>query len=57
MTPKVLILRAAGINCDEETAFAFERAGAEAERMHVNRLLERPELIDGFDGVAVPGGI
>ena len=26
--PRVLILRAPGANCDEETAYAFERAGA-----------------------------
>ncbi len=26
--PKVIVLRAAGTNCDVETAFAFEHAGA-----------------------------
>ena len=30
--PRVLILRAPGTNCDVETAFAFERAGGQAER-------------------------
>ena len=38
--PHVLILRAPGTNCDLETAFAFEQAGAQTERLHVNRLLE-----------------
>ena len=28
--PRVMILRAPGTNCDLETAFAFERAGAQA---------------------------
>ena len=42
--PRAMVLRAAGINCDMETAHAFERAGAEVERVHVNRLLERPSL-------------
>src|SRR5438270_256019 len=28
MKPKTLILRTAGTNCDAETAYAFERAGA-----------------------------
>src|SRR5262245_58389011 len=37
-TPRVLILRAPGANCDRETQFAFERAGALAERVHINQL-------------------
>jgi phosphoribosylformylglycinamidine synthase subunit PurQ / glutaminase len=56
MKPKTLILRTAGINCDRETAYAFELAGAETEYLHVNRLLERPGLLDGFQLLAVPGG-
>ncbi len=54
--PKVIVLRAPGTNCDEETAFAFERAGARAERIHINRLLERPTLIDDFQVLCLPGG-
>ncbi len=54
--PSVLILRAAGTNCDEETAYAFERAGARAERIHVNRLREAPGLLDRFQVLAIPGG-
>jgi phosphoribosylformylglycinamidine synthase len=56
MKPKTLILRAAGTNCDGETAHAFELAGAEAEFVHVNRLLERPESLDEFQILAIPGG-
>ena len=55
--PRVLILRAPGTNCDRETAYAFERAGAEAERVHVNRLLESPSLVEGYQILCVPGGI
>src|SRR6266542_5996160 len=55
-TPRVLILRAPGANCDAETQFAFERAGAVAERIHVNRLRERPGLLDDFQVLVVPGG-
>jgi phosphoribosylformylglycinamidine synthase len=54
--PRVLILRAPGTNCDEETAFAFERAGATAERIHVNRLIENPALKDRYQILCVPGG-
>src|SRR3954469_17729835 len=56
MKPKTLILRAAGTNCDGETAHAFELAGAEAQFVHVNRLLEKPETLDEFQMLAVPGG-
>jgi len=54
--PRVLILRAPGTNCDEETAFAFEQAGAEAERVHINRLLEKPALADEYQILCIPGG-
>jgi phosphoribosylformylglycinamidine synthase len=39
-----------------ETAFAFETAGGQPERVHLFRLLERPELLDDFQIVCVPGG-
>lgn len=54
--PRVLILRAPGTNCDVETAFAFEKAGAKAERVHVNRLLEDPGLCAQYQVLCIPGG-
>ena len=54
--PKVCVLRVAGTNCDVETAYAFEKAGAAAERVHVNRLAEKRSLLKGFQILAVPGG-
>ena len=56
MKPKTLILRTAGTNCDGETAHAFELAGAEAERVHIKQLLEKPTLVDTYQILAVPGG-
>jgi len=56
MKPKTMILRTAGTNCDGETAYAFERAGAEVEKVHVNRLIEKPELLADFQILAFPGG-
>lgn len=56
MAKKVLILRAAGINCDEETAFAWELAGAVTERVHVRRLIVDPGILDRFDALTIPGG-
>ena len=54
--PRVLILRAPGTNCDLETAFAFERAGAKTERCHINRLLDDVGLVEDFQILAIPGG-
>jgi phosphoribosylformylglycinamidine synthase len=54
--PRVLILRAPGTNCDEESAHAFSLAGGEAERLHVNRVLEDPRRLSEFQILCIPGG-
>jgi phosphoribosylformylglycinamidine synthase len=54
--PRVCVLRAPGTNCDVETAFAFERCGAAAERVHLFRLLEDPNLLKQYQILCVPGG-
>ena len=56
MPPRALILRAPGTNCDLESGFAFERAGARAERLHINRVLESPALLQEFQILCLPGG-
>ncbi len=56
MPPRVLILRAPGTNCDEETAHAFALAGGTPERWHVNRLLEEPQKAAEFQILCIPGG-
>lgn len=56
MTKQVLVLRTAGINCDEETVYAWSLAGASAERVHVQRLIESPDLLDRYDALTIPGG-
>jgi phosphoribosylformylglycinamidine synthase len=53
---RVIVVRAAGINCDEETVYAWELAGAAATRVHVDRLLESPALLDDVQVLTVPGG-
>ncbi len=55
-SPRVLILRAPGTNCDGETAFAFDRAGGRADIVHVNRLLENPRLAREYQILCIPGG-
>ena len=56
MKPKTLILRTAGTNCDVETAYAFELAGARAERVHINEVLSRPARLGEYQMLAIPGG-
>lgn len=53
---RVLVLRAPGTNCHEETAHAFRLAGAAPEPIHVNRLLEAPAILDEFQILCLPGG-
>jgi len=55
-TVRVLILRAPGANCDAETQFAFEQAGAVADRIHINRLREHPGLLHEYQVLCIPGG-
>jgi len=55
-TPRVCVLRAPGTNCDVETAYAFETAGAVAERMHLFRLLETPRRLGEYHILCIPGG-
>jgi phosphoribosylformylglycinamidine synthase len=49
-------LRAPGTNCDEETALAWDRAGAVASTWHINRLLASTASLDQFQIVTIPGG-
>lgn len=56
MTVNVLLLRTAGTNCDEETQYAFEKAGARVERVHVNRLREEPGRLESAQILTIPGG-
>lgn len=52
----MLILRAAGTNCDLETQHAWELAGAFAERIHIGRLRERPQRLHEYQVLTLPGG-
>ncbi|MBU0502846.1 MAG: phosphoribosylformylglycinamidine synthase I [Candidatus Omnitrophota bacterium] len=54
--PRVCVLRTAGTNCDQETAFAFEKAGALAELVHINRLILRQSNLDNYHILALSGG-
>ena len=53
---RTLVLRAPGTNCDVETAFAFEQAGAEASLVHVNRLIRGEQRLSDYQIMVIPGG-
>ncbi len=54
--PRVLLLRAPGTNCDIETAFAFESVGALVTSVHINQLIESPEIGKTCQILCLPGG-
>jgi len=54
--PRILILRAPGTNCDAETAFAFQTAGGKPDVLHLNQLLESPQLASDYQILCIPGG-
>ena len=51
-----MVLTGFGINCDYETAAAFEQAGARADRVHLNDLIAAPERLGEYQVFAIPGG-
>jgi phosphoribosylformylglycinamidine synthase subunit PurQ / glutaminase len=53
----VLILTGYGINCDVETEWAFQMAGADRiERVHVNRIINGEVDPENFNIMVFPGG-
>ena len=53
---RVIVLRTAGTNCDRETAFAFEEAGASSELVHINKLSSGEKKLSDYHILAIPGG-
>lgn len=58
--PKVIVMSGYGLNCEEETKFAFEWAGAKekvrADIVHINDLIKNPKMLKNYDIMAFPGG-
>ncbi len=53
---RVAILREQGVNGQRELAAAFDRAGFEAVDVHMSELIAGTRHLEGFAGLAVPGG-
>src|SRR5689334_12935213 len=54
--PKVIVMSGYGLNCEEETKFAFEIAGASADIVHLNDLIASPATLREYNILAFPGG-
>ena len=52
---KALVLSGYGLNCDYETAYALELAGATAVRVHINSLVSGMVKLEDFQ-IMVFGG-
>ena len=55
-SPRALIIRTAGINCDLETEQALAIAGFTPERTHVNRLARDSDPFAPYHFIVFPGG-
>jgi phosphoribosylformylglycinamidine synthase len=56
MKPKVLVFSGYGLNSEEETAFGFELAGASADIVHINDLVDGLYDLKKYQILAFPGG-
>ena len=56
MTAKALIIAGYGLNCEEESAYAFEHVGFDADIMHINDLIENPNALALYQALCIPGG-
>lgn len=53
---RALVLTGFGLNCDWETAYALETAGAEPERVHLNTLIRGEKRLRDYQIFVVGGG-
>ena len=56
MKPKALIMSGYGLNCEEETKYAFDRSGANADIVHINDLIGGEKKLEDYQIMAFPGG-
>lgn len=54
--PRVLVFSGYGLNCEEETKYAFDSAGALANIVHINDLIDGLEDLKNYQILALPGG-
>ncbi len=53
---KIIVLAGYGLNCEEETAHAFNLSNGDADIVHINDLIAKPNLLKNYQILAIPGG-
>ncbi|MBI2630956.1 phosphoribosylformylglycinamidine synthase subunit PurQ [Candidatus Nomurabacteria bacterium] len=53
---KIIIMSGYGLNCEEETKFAFDWAGGDADIVHINDLISKPKILSQYQILVFPGG-
>lgn len=56
MKVKVAVITGYGVNADNELARAFNRVGADAQKVHINDLIENPKLLQQYHIAGFAGG-
>jgi phosphoribosylformylglycinamidine (FGAM) synthase-like amidotransferase family enzyme len=56
MNPRVLITTGLGFNSHEELGYCFRLAGADVDFILYKEFLERPVVLDSYQGLGLPGG-
>lgn len=56
MALRALVLYGYGINCERESKYVIEKSGGRADILHLNKVLETPSLLEGYNMLMVPGG-
>jgi len=54
--PNILILSGYGLNCEDETKYAFELAGSQGKIVHINDLIKNKNQLADYQIMAIPGG-
>ena len=53
---KVIVLRTAGTNCDQEVVFGFKNLGAEVDLLHINKFFKGEARLNDYHILVIPGG-
>lgn len=54
--PRVIVLSGYGLNCEEESLFAFKTIGIEGQIIHINDLIEGSYKLKDYQILFIPGG-
>jgi phosphoribosylformylglycinamidine synthase len=56
MSLRALVIYGYGVNCQAESKYVIEKSGGKADILHLNRLLDNPQLLKEYNMLFLPGG-